>query len=142
LAEAETLADDVWIGVKALPPEVIADQNRVRPAETQFIVREIAAECRRHAPDFQKAGSCERLLHFLRKIAGEFGVVLCVVPGEGPKCGVHPVPVAEPHRRYDRVCVARAALIELHELVAVGKWKRLEENRIDCREDSGVSSDA
>src|SRR2546423_1796368 len=121
------------IRAKSPAPKTIADQQRIRTAEMPFFGTEIASERWRDSPDLQKARSYECLRYFLWKNSGIFRIVFCVVARDGLKRVVEPIPVLKSHRRQASLPTLRfqIVLFQDHQLVAIGKGQRSEENGVD-----------
>ncbi len=62
--------------------KAVADQDRVRSAEMLFLRGEIAAQRRRNSPTCRNRGVTQRLLQFLRQLAGKLRSVLRVIAGD------------------------------------------------------------
>ena len=87
-ADAQRLADCVWLAPETAAPQAVADQHAFGPPKCSSCGREIAPQCWSDAQHLQKTRRHQRHLELLGKFAGEFRNVLEVVAGDRlARCG-------------------------------------------------------
>ena len=95
-------ANDVRVGVQAMAPEAIADDDSGRAAEAVLAGIERAPLGGRYAPDFEELRGDERAADALRQVPRGFRRVLDVVTRQRLERRVQPDPVLQPRRRDER----------------------------------------
>ena len=120
----------------------MAHEHRARAAHQMFLRVEAAADRRQHAPDIEEARRDPRATDAFRNVARRVGDILHVVAGDGLKRRVQAVPVSEAEGRDVVRRAAGGLFLQAHQLVALGKRERAQDDGVEGGEHRGVRAHA
>ena len=124
------------------PPQMLANDCRVRSIEEVFFRAERSAEDRRRTQNREKSRWASPGDQHLRQFARAFRDIFHISSGDGRKGLIHPVPIFDLDGRQAgvRLLLSRIGLEKRQQTVAVGVGQRFEQNGVDHREDGAVCS--